>query len=152
MTLIMHIKIGSDIPKASIFSFENYWMEFHGFYGTVRRCWNLNLSLSNSTRDVFARFNCVIQGLKKWSKNLSKLNSIIEACNYVSTLMDGIEYQRPLTLIKNNFKNILKKHILKLLEAKIIYWKNRFKRRDVIFGDENSAWALPDNGGRSDWA
>lgn len=134
----IHIKIGSDIPKASIFRFENYWMDFDGFYDTVYKSWNSRDTLYNSANDVSARFKCPRQGLKQWSRKLSRLNSIIENCNYVMTLMDGFEEQRTLSLMERNFRKILKKHILKLVEAKRIYWKSRFKRRDIIFGDENS--------------
>lgn len=41
----IHIQVGIDIPKATIFRFENYWMEFDGFYDTVVNCWNSNPTL-----------------------------------------------------------------------------------------------------------
>ena len=134
----IHIQVGSDIPKASIFRFENYWMEFDGFYETVLQCWNRNQSLPNSANDITARFKCLRLGLKKWSKNLSKLNTNISACNYVLYMMDGIEDQRALSIMEANFKIILKQHILKLLEVKRIYWKSRFKMRSVRLDDENT--------------
>ena len=67
--------------------------------------------------DITARFKCLRMGLKKWSKNLSKLNTNISACNYVLSMMDGIEDQRILSTMESNFIDILKKHILKLLEV-----------------------------------
>jgi hypothetical protein len=45
----------------------------------------------------------------------------------VTTLVDGLEYQRQLSLIERNFKNILKSHMLKLLESRGIYWRSREK-------------------------
>ena len=111
----IHIQIGSDIPKSSIFRFENYWFEFDGFYETVIQCWNRNQQLTNSAKDTAARFKCLRMGLKKWSENLSKLNTNISACNYVLSMIDGIEDQRNLSTIEANFRIIIKNHITKLL-------------------------------------
>ena len=58
----IHIQIGSDIPKSSIFRFENYWFEFDGFYETVVHCWNRNQQLTNSAKDTAARFKCLRMG------------------------------------------------------------------------------------------
>ena len=134
----IHIQIGSDIPKSSIFRFENYWLEFDGFYETVIQCWNRNQQLTNSAKDTAARFKCLRMGLKKWSKNLSKLNTNISACNYVLSMIDGIEDQRNLSTIEANFRTIIKNHIAKLLEVKRIYWKSRFKMMSIQLDDENT--------------
>lgn len=134
----IHIKIGGDIPKANIFRFENYWMDFEGFYQIVQNSWNYRDTINNAAKDVSARFKCLKQGLKQWSRNLSKLNTMIEKRNYVMTLMDGLEEQIRLSTMELNFRRILKNHILKLLEAKRIYWRSRYKRRNILFGDENS--------------
>lgn len=53
-------------------------------------------------------------------------------------LIDGLEDQRSLSIMEKNFRYILKNHILKLLEAKRLYWKSRYKRRNILFVDENS--------------
>src|ERR1041384_684549 len=62
----------------------------------------------------------------------------IETCNYVLTMLDGIEYQRILSMVERHFLYILKKYIMKLLDAKRIYWKSRFQRRDIEVGDGKS--------------
>lgn len=51
-------------------------------------------------------------------------------------MLDGLEDQRPLCLVERNFRRILKAHLLKLLEAKRIYWKQRATIRWVKFGDK----------------
>jgi hypothetical protein len=52
--------------------------------------------------------------------------------------MDVIEDTRPLNLIGKNFREIVKAHLAKLLEAKIIYWKQKATIRFVQFGEENT--------------
>ena len=94
--------------------------------------------MANSAQDVAARFKCLRMGLKKRSKNLSKLNTNISACNYVLSMLDDIEDQRILSTMEANFRIILRRHISKLLEVKRIYWKSRFKMRCVKLDDENT--------------
>jgi hypothetical protein len=53
-------------------------------------------------------------------------------------MMDGIENQRRLTTMENNFRIMLRTHTAKLIEAKRIYWKNRAKIRWINLGDEIS--------------
>lgn len=53
-------------------------------------------------------------------------------------MLDGLEDQRPLVRIERNFKNRLKEHLLNLIEAKRIYWRQRATIRWVRFGDENT--------------
>lgn len=75
---------------------------------------------------------------KKWSKNLSKLASIIENCNYVLAMLDGIDDQRHLSNIEKNFRKALKAHLGKLLEARRIYWRKRANIRWAKLGNENT--------------
>jgi hypothetical protein len=61
------------------------------------------------------------RGLKAWSKGLSQLSRNIHNCSWVIAFMDGIEDARLLSLIEKNFREIVKSHLAKLLEAKGIY-------------------------------
>jgi hypothetical protein len=63
---------------------------------------------------------------------------VINSCEYVLAILDGIEDQRPLSTPEKNFRKALKSHLLKLLEAKRIYWRSRAKIRWAKLGGENS--------------
>lgn len=78
-------------------------------------------------------------GLKAWSKELSKLSKLINNCNFVLALLDGLEDQRPLSRLESAFRRIVKHHLCALLEAKRTYWKQRNTARWVRFGDENTS-------------
>jgi hypothetical protein len=56
------------------------------------------MDLMSDAQDLTPRLKSVRQGLKKWSRNISKLNSIIDSCEFVLAMMDGLEDQRPLSL------------------------------------------------------
>ena len=56
------------------------------------------------------------QELKAWSKSISRLSVAIENTNKTLADLDELENQRPLTLPKNNFRKIIKNHLLRLLD------------------------------------
>ena len=117
----IHIKIGTDIPKASLFRFDNCWLEFEGFNEVISECWNSAPYKSVAALMINSRLKNARHGLKKWSRDLSNLNKIIDNCSFIRSLLDGIEEQRELSIIEKNFKTILMEHTRKLLEAKRIY-------------------------------
>ena len=63
---------------------------------------------------------------------------MIENCSYVLAMTDGLEEQRALSLMEGNFRNAVKAHQMKLLEAKRIYWRKRANIRWAKLGDENT--------------
>jgi hypothetical protein len=78
------------------------------------------------------------RGLKEWSKALSKLNKLIYNNSFVLAMLDGLEQQRALSVIERNFGASLKTHLISLLEAKRVYWRQRATIHWVKFGDENT--------------
>ena len=132
------IQVGTSIPKAQLFRFENHWLEFDGFYDTVNTLWNSSPYISDTALAINFKFKHLRAGLKKWCKKHSNLNQTIENYTFILALLEGIEDQRPLALHEKNFKMILMEHTNKLLEAKRIYWKSRAKIRWAKLGDENT--------------
>ena len=62
----------------------------------------------------------------------------IENCNKTLLEIDGLEERRRLTLPEANFRRILKRHLLHLLECKKAYWRKRCTIRQFKFGDGNT--------------
>lgn len=100
--------------------------------------WNSTAFYANPAKTLAAKFKQVKAGLKKWSRELSKLGKLINNCNWVLALLDGLVDQRRLNTVERNFRKIVISHLLKLLEAKRIYWKQRNTARWVKFADENT--------------
>jgi hypothetical protein len=94
------IQIGTRIPKSYIFRFEEYWLQFEGFKEVVEEHWINKGVYRNCAQDLVANFKSLGHGIKKWSKQLSKLTIIINNCSYVIALIDGLEEQRSLSIIK----------------------------------------------------
>jgi hypothetical protein len=47
--ILIHVQIGTDIPRESIFRFENYWIDFDGLHDTVNKYWASSEYKSDST-------------------------------------------------------------------------------------------------------
>jgi hypothetical protein len=132
------VSIGTHSPKCNIFRFEEFWLEFDGLKEVVDSSWINKGFYKNSAQDITARFKSLRHGIKMWSRNLSKLSSIIQNCSYVLAMFDGLEEQRALSIMEHNFWKALRKHLAKLLEAKRIYWRKRANIRWAKLGDENT--------------
>lgn len=99
------ITIGTSIPRSSLFRFENYWLSFPEFKQVVALHWNTTPSFANDAQTINAQFKQVRFGLKHWSKELSKLSKLIINCNFVLTMLDGLEDQRPFSGLESAFRS-----------------------------------------------
>jgi hypothetical protein len=104
----------------------------------VEYFWSLPTHEENIALAISAKFKILRRGLKEWSKHLSNLNQLIHNSGYVLGLLDGLEEQRPLSLLERNFRHPLKLQLLNLLDVKKMYWKQRSMVRSVKFVDENT--------------
>jgi hypothetical protein len=62
-------------------------------------------------KTISGKFKQLRSGLRKWSKELSKLNKLINNCNWVLALLDGLEDQRPLYPPESIFRKLVKLHL-----------------------------------------
>jgi hypothetical protein len=132
------VKMDSHIPRASISRFENYWADFPGFMDLNQEHWHSNSFYANMAKTINGKFKQLRRGLKNWSTNLSQLNKLINNCDWVLAMLDGLEDQRTMKVAEGVFRKLVKVHLQKLLDAKRIYWKQRSTVRWDTFGDENT--------------
>jgi hypothetical protein len=90
------IQIGTAIPKAKIFRFENFWVEQPGFLETVQSVWQSKVKASNSATRVVAKFKQLKRVLKKLALGLSKIQNLIKQCDAVLAALDKLEENRVL--------------------------------------------------------
>lgn len=132
------VTIQTSIPASKIFRFESFWTQHHNFLETVQNCWAKPSYLSNSAARVCQKLKRLRYTLKKWSKGLSRLKVLIQNSQRAVNGLDEIENLKTLTVPESNFRRILKKHTLKLLNYQNQYWRERCTIRFVKFGDENT--------------
>ena len=116
------VSVGTSIPKAEIFRFENHWITLPGFLETVESIWSIHCP-GDSAKRLSSKFKLLRKGLKKWCTSISKLNTLITNYNEVILIIDQLEDQRLLHLSERNFREIVKHHLNGLLKSKKCYWK-----------------------------
>jgi hypothetical protein len=91
---------------------------------------------------ITAKFKLLRKVLKRWSKGLAKFKQQLKQCNNILEILDKLEVNRPLYSIKENFRAILKKHVLQILQNKKIYWKKRYTVRWAKLGDKSTKFFI----------
>ncbi|XP_073358055.1 uncharacterized protein [Aegilops tauschii subsp. strangulata] len=134
------IQIGTHIPKANTFRFENYWLQIQGFEDIVKQNWESTLHIQDSANRITAKFKRLRKSLKIWARSISQLSSTIRATNEVILFFHTIEDFRTLTDVESNGRNFLKQHLMHLLQLQKIYWQQRATIRWVKFGEANSQY------------
>jgi hypothetical protein len=133
------ISVGTNIPKAKVFRFENHWVRMPGFLDVVNSIWEINCP-GDAAKSLSANFKRLRKGLKQWSTSFSVLSTLISNCNKIILMLDSYEDLRVLHITEWNFQNIVKQRLQHLLLCKQDYWKKRCTARWVNLGDENTAF------------
>jgi len=131
------ISIGTKIPRANVFRFENYWTSHKGFLDTVKSSWVKPVAgQNNSVLVISAKFKRLRYDLKQWSKSLSKIRMLIDSCNRVIKYLDTIEEFRALFNPEWNLRSLVKQKLSSLLMQQTQYWKQRNTVNRIKYGDE----------------
>jgi hypothetical protein len=145
------INIDTNIPKAKIFRFENYWVDMPGFQECVASSWAKISSKSYSSAIVADKLKSLRYDLRKWHTSLSKIEDLIQNCNKVILAFDTLEEIRPLYKPEFNFRKIIKLHLDDLLMVECNYWRKRCTIRWIKQGkiilNSFMLWPLKDLGG-----
>ena len=115
-------------------------MQIDSFKDTVKNIWQQDVNETDSAKRIVAKFKRLRKGLKIWAKELSQLTKLIQACNDLIMLYDTFEDFRSLSNVEWNGREIVKRHLLNLLEMQRAYWKQRATIRWVKFGEANSKY------------
>jgi hypothetical protein len=91
------------------------------FKGIVQNCWNIPVGFADSAKRINAKFKNLRRGLKLWSKNLPCLQKNIGEVNSIIELLDTLEEFRTLSLVEWNLRDLLKTHVITLLQNQNTY-------------------------------
>jgi hypothetical protein len=115
------VQIGTSVPKAQIFSFENFWLEHPNFMDIIKSTWEMEVRANSVASKLSAKFKLLRRVLKRWSKGLAKFKQQLKQCNEVLEILDKLEENRPLYNVEARFRDILKRHVTQLLKNKKNY-------------------------------
>jgi hypothetical protein len=96
------------------------------FLNIVKLAWEAENRASSPAARISAKFKLLRRILKRWLKSLAKFKHQLKQCNCILEILDKLEENRPLYNLEANFRNILKKHILQLLQNQENYWRQRY--------------------------
>jgi hypothetical protein len=108
------------------------------FKDIVQNAWNIPVGFNDSAKMINAKYKNLRRALKLWAKNLPCLKNLIDKVQSVIGLLDTLEEFRTLSLEEWNLRDILKSHVITLLQNKKSYWKQRGKIKWVKLGDANT--------------
>ena len=80
-------------------------MDHPGFLDVVSNAWNKQLVAASSAARMVAKFKNLKYDLKKWSRSISNLKSLINNCDEVILVLDKLEEQTTLFLQESNMRN-----------------------------------------------
>lgn len=60
------ISITTDIPKAKVFHFENYWLERSDFRQVMEHAWSLPIGDTDKAKRMVAKFKNLRRVLRAW--------------------------------------------------------------------------------------
>ena len=110
------ISIETNIPRSNLFRFESYWIQHPGFMDLVASSWNKIVPSNSYATIIYRKFKALRYELTQWSKQISKLATAIANSNSTLADLDSLENKRILTTPESNFRRILKRHLLRLLD------------------------------------
>jgi hypothetical protein len=110
------ISIGTSIPKARVFRFENYWLQHSDFKQIVENSWKILVGYTDPAKRITAKLKNLRKSIKTWAKNLPCLRNLIDKVNSVIDFLDTLEELRTLSLEEWNLRDILKSHVITLLQ------------------------------------
>ena len=87
----VNVRIGSAIPRANIFRFENYWLQHSQFKDIVQTIWSQEVNEKDSAKIIAAKFKRLSKGLKIWSTQISNLRKTIDDTNFLILCYDNFE-------------------------------------------------------------
>lgn len=88
------ISISTDIPKAHIFRFENYWLLKDGFQDILNESWFASPSPTDKAKIIINKLKKLRGALKTWSSSLSNLKTCIANISLTLQLLESMEEYR----------------------------------------------------------
>jgi hypothetical protein len=73
----------TDIPKAKVFKFENYWMNHEEFMQILQHGWSVPVPHSDKAKKLMCKFKNLRRVLRLWHSKLSNLAATISSNNFL---------------------------------------------------------------------
>ena len=129
------VTISTSIPRTKVFRFETNWLRHHDFQQVFSQSWNNPANTADTAKVLTSKFKKLRKDLREWQSSMQNLKTIISNTRQVLNLLELINEHKDLSIEEWNFKTILEKHLLKLLESQRVYWRQRGNIKWAQLGD-----------------
>lgn len=129
------VSIFTNIPRSKIFRFENFWLLSEQFPEILQNCWDVPVHHDDCAKIITAKFKSLRKTLKEWQASKTGLKTLTANTRLILQFLEVLGEYRDLSLEEWNFLNLLKSHLLALLEQQKLFWKQRGSIKWVKFGD-----------------
>lgn len=121
----MIVAISTNVPKAFIFRFENYWLMREDFNEVFLENWLPTSEGLDKAKSLTRKLKKLRAALKAWSSKFSNLKKTISNNSLTLQFLDSLEEYRDLSIEEWNFRVVVRENLLALLEQQRIYWMQR---------------------------
>jgi hypothetical protein len=104
------VSISTNISKAKIFRFENFWMLHDDFSQVLQHGWSMPTFQTGDDRILTTKLKNLRRVFRRWQANLANIAKTTENNKMILRLTDLLEEFRDLSLKEWNFRQILKEH------------------------------------------
>jgi hypothetical protein len=132
------LELQTNIPKPSIFRYENNWRFKEDSRNLVSNCWTQNRSSSNAAACLVSVLKNIRKQASQRKKHLKPDRLHLNCAKRCLTVIDWIEDQRHLSHLESTFRSLLKKKKEELIHSVAVAARQRGKITWCVLGDEDT--------------
>lgn len=131
------VSISTQIPRNKTFRFENHWLKHSEFQNILSQSWN-DIVITDKARLITAKLKRLRKKLREWHASMASLKTLIVNVRETILFLEILVDYRDLGLFEWNFKKLLERHLLNLLDKQRQYWQQRGNVNWVKLGDAST--------------
>ena len=134
------LSVSTDIPKASFFRFERFWLHHESFLPTVLDAWRQATVRPDPARQLATCIKETRAAAKVWSRCIKAPPHQINDSQFVISLLDYYEEYRQLSVHEFQVRQLAYETLHEASKSRATYWKQRSKHKRIKECDSNTAF------------
>ena len=134
------LSLSTSLPKAGLFRFENYWLQYQNFLPSVITGWRQAPACADAAGQLAACIKSTRAAAKVWSRCTRAPIHLIHNCQFLIQLFDYFEETRQLSYEEFQVRRDAQESLQQALKARAAYWKQRSKHKAIRESDSNTAF------------
>jgi len=136
--IIVHMS--TQIPKSTLFRFENAWLHNNLFLPTVLPAWHEAPATHDAAGNLAGCLKYTRAAAKVWARHNRAPPTLIPNCKFLVLLFDTLEEDRVLSVLERQVRSMCHERLCLAIKERAAVWGQRGKRRAVREGDSNTAF------------